>query len=85
MKKVLKIADSRAIADFLPSISIKAKDFATEITNFNIKKNNLNNENKITNEHVKNNKNVRKLLLDENIVPERLPPEEDIQKLKRRL
>lgn len=85
MKKKLKITETRAIADFLPSISIKAKDFATEITNFNIKKNNLWSESRITNEHIKNNKNVRKLLLDENIVPENLPPEEDIQKLKRRL
>lgn len=85
MKKKLKVTETRAIADFLPSISIKAKDFATEITNFNIKKNNLWSESRITTEHIKNNKNVRKLLLDENIVPENLPPEEDIQKLKRRL
>lgn len=85
MKKRLNITETRAIADFLPSISIKAKDFATEITNFNIKKNNLWSESRITNEHIKNNKNVRKLLLDENIVPENLSPEEDIQKLKRRL
>lgn len=85
MKKIMKVPESRAIADFLPSITIKAKDFATEITNFNIKKNSLKSENKITGEHIKNNKNVRKLLLDENIVPEKLPPEEDIKKLKRRL
>lgn len=85
MKKILKIPSSRAIADFLPSITIKAKDFATEITNFNIKKNSLNKESKITNEHVKNNKNVRNLLLKEKIVPEKLPKEEDIQKIKRKL
>jgi len=85
MKKILKIPSSRVIADFLPSITIKAKDFATEITNFNIKKNILNKESKITDEHIKNNKNVRNLLLKEKIVPEKLPKEEDIQKVKRKL
>ena len=85
MKKILKIPSSRAIADFLPSITIKAKDFATEITNFNIKKNSLSKESKITDEHIKNNKNVRNLLLKEKIVPEKLPKEEDIQKVKRKL
>lgn len=85
MKQKLKIPDSRVLADFLPSITIKAKDFATEITNFNIRKNNLVKEITITNEHVKNNKKVRGLLLDEGIRPESLPPSEDIQKLKRRL
>ncbi len=85
MKHKLKIPDNRVLADFLPSITIKAKDFATEITNFNIKKNNLNKEMNIANEHVKNNKKVRGLLLDEGIHPESLPKAEDIQKLKRRL
>lgn len=85
MKRKLKIPDSRVLADFLPSITIKAKDFATEITNFNIRKNSLTKEANITNEHVKNNKKVRGLLLDEGIHPESLPASEDIQKLKRRL
>lgn len=85
MKQKLKIPDSRVLADFLPSITIKAKDFATEITNFNIKKNSLIKETNITNEHVKNNKKVRGLLIEEGIHPESLPPSEDIQKLKRRL
>lgn len=85
MKRKLKIPDSRVLADFLPSITIKAKDFATEITNFNIQKNNLTKEGNIMNEHVKNNKKVRGLLLDEGIRPESLPPSEDIRKLKRRL
>ena len=65
MKQKLKIPESRSLADFLPSITIKAKDFATEITNFNIKKNNLNKEATITIEHVKNNKKVRGLLVEE--------------------
>jgi len=85
MKHKLKVPDSRVLADFLPSITIKAKDFATEITNFNIRKNNLIKETSITQEHVKNNKKVRGLLLDEGIRPESLPPSEDIKKLKRRL
>jgi len=85
MKRKLKIPESRVLADFLPSITIKAKDFATEITAFNIQKNSLTKETNITNEHVKNNKKVRGLLLDEGIRPESLPPSEDIQKLKRRL
>lgn len=85
MKQKLKVADGRALADFLPSITIKAKDFATEITNFNIRKNGLAKEANITSEHVKNNKKVRGLLLEEWIRPESLPPEEDLQKVKRRI
>lgn len=85
MKDKLKISQSRALADFLPTITIKAKDFANEITAFNIKQNNLNNEDKITNEHVQNNKDVRKVLTERNIYPERLPTEEDIKKVERRL
>ena len=73
------------MADFLPTITIKAKDFATEITNFNIEKDDLHGELKITKEHVKNNEGVRKLLGERGIKPELLPAEEDVQKLKRRL
>ena len=54
MKKKLRIPDSRPLADFLPTITIKAKDLATEITNFNVKKGNLRGEPPITQEHVKN-------------------------------
>ena len=85
MKQKLKVPTSRSLADFLPSITLKAKDFATEITNFNVRKNNLSKKASITVEHVKNNKKVRGLLLDEWIRPENLPPSEDIRKLKRRL
>jgi DNA-damage-inducible protein D len=84
MKRKLGIAENRPLADFLPTITITAKQLATEITNFNVKKNNLNGETRITNEHVKNNTDVRDLLAKNDIVPELLPAEEDIKKLERR-
>lgn len=77
--------DNRALADFLPTITIKAKDFANEITNFNIKRDDLRHEDTITFEHVKNNQDVRKVLTDRGIKPEELPPAEDIKKLERRV
>lgn len=73
------------MADFLPTITIKAKDLAAEITNFNTKKNNLQGEQSIAGEHIKNNKDVRELLGKSGIKPELLPSEEDIKKLERRL
>ena len=85
MKKKLGLPDKRPLADFLPTITIKAKDFAAEITSFNTKKNNLHGEPAITSEHVKNNRDVRNLLGKSGIRPEALPPEEDIKKLQRRL
>jgi DNA-damage-inducible protein D len=85
MKKKLGVPDGRALADFLPTITIKAKDFANEITNFNIKEKDLSTEQGITTEHVQNNKDVRKLLAERGIRPEALPPAEDIKKLERRV
>lgn len=85
MKIKLDIPHSRALADFLPTVTIAAKNFATEITNFNVKKENLHGEPNITGEHVKNNERVRQVLIDDDIVPEELPPEEDIKKLERRV
>lgn len=85
MKNKLNVPKGRALADFLPAITIKAKDFATEITIFNISDKNLTTENLISDEHIKNNKGVRKLLLERGIKPEQLPPEEDIKKLERRV
>lgn len=85
MKKKLGIPKSRPIADFLPTITIKAKDLASEITNFNTKKDDLQGETPITDEHVKNNTELRKLLAKSDIKPEELPPEEDIKKLQRRV
>jgi DNA-damage-inducible protein D len=82
MKKRLKIK-SGALADHLPTITIKAKDFATELTNFNVEKEDMRGEVPITSEHVKNNQGVRKLLKQRGIEPEKLPPAEDIKKLRR--
>jgi DNA-damage-inducible protein D len=85
MKKRLRVPKSRALADFLPTITIKAKDFANEITNFNVKRDDLRSEERISREHVKNNRGVGDLLKQRNIVPERLPPAEDVKKVERRL
>jgi len=85
MKKKLDIPFRRPLADFLPTVTIAAKNFATEITNFNVKQNNLEGELPITGEHVKNNKEVRRVLAKNNIIPENLPAEEDIQKLQRKV
>jgi len=72
MKKKLDVPKGRPLADFLPTITIKAKDFATEITNFNVKKDDLLGEIQITDEHVKNNTEVRSLLVKSDIMPEEL-------------
>lgn len=85
MKGRLGVPVNRPLADFLPTITIKAKDFANEITNFNIAKENLRAEPEITQEHVKNNSDVRSLLTKRGIVPEQLPAAEDIKKVERRL
>jgi DNA-damage-inducible protein D len=73
------------LADFLPTITITAKQLATEITNFNVHKNDLKGERKITSEHIQNNKDVRDLLGKSGIKPEELPAEEDIKKLERKI
>jgi DNA-damage-inducible protein D len=85
MKRKLGIAENRPLADFLPTITITAKQLATEITNFNVKQYDLKGEVKITNEHVKNNTDIRNLLGKSGIKPEKLPAEEDIKKLERRI
>jgi DNA-damage-inducible protein D len=85
MKEGLGVPKERALADFLPTITIKAKDFATEITIFNAKDKVLKTESEISAEHIKNNSGVRKLLLERGIKPEELPAEEDIKKLERRV
>jgi DNA-damage-inducible protein D len=85
MKEKWKVPSARALADFAPTIILKAKDFASEITIFNSKANNLNNEEAISSEHVSNNQTVRKALLERGIKPELLPAEEDSKKLERRL
>ncbi|MCX6967334.1 MAG: DNA damage-inducible protein D [Verrucomicrobia bacterium] len=85
MKTKLKVPASRPLADFLPTITIKAKDFALEITNFNVQEKDLSGENAISSEHVKNNLGVRNLLKERGIRPEALPAGEDLGKVKRRL
>ena len=85
MKYRLSVPKNRPLADFLPTITIKAKDFANELTNFNVQKENMKGEQKITAEHLKNNKGVRELLLKRGIKPEELEAEEDIKKVERRL
>jgi len=85
IKQKFQIPQNRSVADFLPTVTIAAKNLATEITNFNVKKDNLQGEPKITIEHAKNNKRIRKVLIEDNIMPEDLPPEEDIKKLERRI
>ena len=85
MKDRLGVPDGRPLADFLPTITIKAKDFANEVTNTQVKQQELQGESDITQAHVNNNQDVRKILTDRNIVPERLPPAEDVKKLERRL
>ncbi len=85
MKGKLGVPKGRPLADFLPTITIKAKDFSNEITNFNIKRNDLRTEIGVTDEHVKNNRDVRALLRDRGITPEALPAAEDVRKVERRL
>ena len=85
MKNRLGVPDNRPLADFLPTITIKAKDFANEITTFSISRDGLDTEPAISHEHVKNNTDVRNLLGERNIVPENLPPSEDLKKVQRRL
>lgn len=85
MKDQLGVPEGRPLADFLPTITIKGKDFANEITNTQVKQRDLQGEPSITREHVKNNRDVRQLLTDRNIVPEQLPPAEDVRKVERRL
>ena len=76
---------TRPLADFLPTISIKAKDFAAEMTSVNVQTKDLQGEASITQEHVENNAAVRKMLTERGIIPENLPPAEDVKKVERRL
>ena len=85
MKARLGVPENRPLADFLPTITIKAKDFANELTNVNIRKDDLKSESAVASEHVKNNKDVRGLLIKSGIKPEDLPAEEDIKKIERKV
>ena len=85
MKRRLGVKDNRPLADFLPTLTIAAKNLATEMTNYNVENKDLYGERAITAEHVQNNESVRKMLGDRGIKPEELPPAEDIKKLERRV
>ena len=85
MKNKWKVPKSRALADFAPTIVLKAKDFATEITIFNAKSNQLQTEREISGEHITNNESVRNTLIERGIRPENLPPGEDVKKVERKL
>ena len=84
MKKKYGIK-SGALADHLPPVTIAAKNLATEMTNLNVEEKDLQGETPITSEHVQNNRSVRKMLRERDIIPENLPPEEDIKKVERRV
>ena len=85
MKSKLGIPANRSLADFLPTLTIKAKDFAAELTSHNVVEKELHGESSITQEHVENNQAVRQILKDRGVRPEQLPPSEDVKKVKRRL
>ncbi|OBW39827.1 DNA-damage-inducible protein D [Chryseobacterium sp. MOF25P] len=85
MKKRLNVPQTRPLADFLPTLTIKAKDFATELTSHNVVEKDLNGDSQITNEHIENNLAVRKILGERGIKPENLPALEDVKKVQRKL
>jgi DNA-damage-inducible protein D len=85
MKAQWKVPDTRPLADFAPTILLKAKDFAAEITIFNARQHQMDREGEISHEHITNNQAVRNTLLERGIRPESLPPEEDVKKVERRL
>jgi DNA-damage-inducible protein D len=85
MKNRLGIKSNRPLADFLPTLTIAAKNLATEMTNYNVETKNLYGEQPITQEHIENNNSVREMLDKRGIKPENLPPAEDIKKLERRV
>ncbi len=85
MKRRMLVPENRPLADFLPTLTIKAKDFATELTSHNVIDKELKGEHHITTEHVDNNIAVRKMLLDRGVKPETLPALEDVKKVQRKL
>ena len=85
MKRKLGVPANRPVADFLPTISIKAKDFAAEMTHVNVQQKALYGVSEISREHVDNNAAVRQMMIERGIVPENLPPAEDVKKVERQL
>jgi DNA-damage-inducible protein D len=82
MKQRLNIQDSHPLADYLPTLTIKAKYFATELTSHNVVEKDLQGDEQISKEHVDNNIAVRKMLQERSVKPESLPPAEDVKKFK---
>ncbi len=85
MKAKWNISESKPLADFMPTLLLKAKDFATEITIYNAKQHQMSSENQISNEHITNNKAIRQTLISRGITPENVTPNEDVKKVQRRL
>src|SRR3989304_6232329 len=85
MKSKLDVPDGRPLADFLPTLTIKAKDFASELTSHNVLEKDLSGEGQISNEHIENNQAVRRMLIERGVTPEALPPAEDVKKVQRKL
>jgi len=85
MKKKLAVPETKPLADFLPTLIIKAKDFATELTSHNVIEKDLKGTNQISGEHVDNNKAVRRMLVQRDVHPEELPSAEDVNSVKKRL
>jgi DNA-damage-inducible protein D len=85
LKRRLRVPDNRPVADFLPTVSIKAKDLAAEMTSVNVQAKDLHGVKPIETEHVDNNTAVREMLMERGIVPEQLPPAADVRKIERQL
>jgi len=85
MKQILQVPANRPLADFLPTLTIKAKDFATELTSHNVTDKDLKGDAQITKEHIENNLAVRKMLNDRGVKPEQLPPAEDVEKSRKEI
>lgn len=85
MKQKMGVADNRPLADFLPTLTIKAKDFAAELTSHNVIEKDLKGDTSISKEHIDNNSAVRKMLGERGVKPEQLPAAEDVKKLQRKL
>jgi len=85
LKRKMGVPSGRPVADFLPTVSIKAKDLAAEMTNINVQTKDLYGQSPIEKEHVDNNSAVRDMLLKRGIHPEQLSPDEDVRKVQKRI
>ena len=85
MKQRLGVPENRPLADFLPTLTIKAKDFAAELTSHNVQEKDLKGDRAISREHIDNNREVRSMLIKRDVKPEDLPAAEDVEKVRRRL